>query len=72
MAVRYGEPYQSAYRSNQVLQLPLKEAQGEGEWATQGLPQALSEFPPTVTAAGWVAQVGLLFIHPMLLYLCFT
>ena len=60
VAGRYGEPYQSAYRSDQVLQLPLKVAQGEGEWDTLGLPQALREFPPTVTAAGWVAQVCLL------------
>lgn len=60
MAGRYGEPYQSAYRSDQVLLLPLKVAQGEGEWDTLGLPQALREFPPTVTAAGWVAQVCLL------------
>ena len=54
---RYGEPYQSAYRTDQVLQLPLKVAQGQGEWDTTGLPQALREFPPTVTAAGWLAQV---------------
>lgn len=59
VAGRYGEPYQSAYRSDQVLQLPLKAAQGEGEWDTLSLPQALREFPPTVTAAGWVAQVAL-------------
>ena len=59
VAGRYGEPYQSAYRSDQVLQLPLKVAQGEGEWDTLGLPQALREFPPTVTAAGWVAQACL-------------
>ena len=56
VAGRYGEPYQSAYCSDQVLQLPLKVAQGEGEWDTLGLPQALREFPPIVTAAGWVAQ----------------
>ena len=59
MAGRYAEPYQSAYRSDQVLQLPLKVAQGEGEWDTMGLPQALREYPPTVTAAGWMAQVTL-------------
>ena len=57
VAGRYAEPYQSAYRSDQVLQLPLKVAQGEGEWDTTGLPQALREYPPTVTAAGWMAQV---------------
>ncbi|KAL3137809.1 hypothetical protein ABBQ38_005065 [Trebouxia sp. C0009 RCD-2024] len=56
VAGRYGEPYQSAYRSDQVMQLPLRAAQGEGEWDTLSLPQALREFPPTVTAAGWVAQ----------------
>ncbi|KAL0024726.1 hypothetical protein WJX77_011758 [Trebouxia sp. C0004] len=56
VAGRYAEPYQSAYRSDQVLQLPLKLAQGEGEWDTLGLPQALREYPPTVTAAGWMAQ----------------
>ena len=66
LAGRYGEPYQSAYRSDQVLQLPLKVAQGEGEWDTLGLPQALRELPPTVTAAGWVAQVCLL---PCLLWM---
>lgn len=60
MAGRYAEPYQSAYRSDQVLQLPLKVAQGEGEWDTTGLPQALREYPPTVTAAGWMAQVSAL------------
>ena len=60
VAGRYGEPYQSAYRSDQVLQLPLKVAQGEGEWDTLGLPQALREYPPTVTAAGWMAQVSTL------------
>ncbi|KAL0034434.1 hypothetical protein WJX79_002167 [Trebouxia sp. C0005] len=56
VAGRYAEPYQSAYRSDKVLQLPLKVAQGEGEWDTMGLPQALREYPPTVTAAGWMAQ----------------
>lgn len=72
VAGRYGEPYQSAYRCNQVLQLPLRVAQGEGEWDTLGLPQALREYPPTVTAAGWMAQVWLAAISldqpPLLLF----
>ena len=58
VAGRYAEPYQTAYRTDSVLQLPLKVAQGQGEWDTLGLPQALREYPPTVTAAGWVAQVS--------------
>ncbi len=65
VAGRYAEPYQSAYRSDQVLQLPLKVAQGEGEWDTMGLPQALREYPPTVTAAGWMAQVTLSCFLPV-------
>ena len=60
MAGRYGEPYQSAYRSDEVLHLPLKLAQGQDEWDITGLPQALRELPPTITAAGWMAQVTFL------------
>ena len=63
MQVRYVEPYQTAYRSDQVFSLPLGVAQGQGEWDTTGLPQALREYPPTITAAGWVAQVLLLSCH---------
>ena len=60
MQVRYAEPYQAAYRSDAVFQLPLQIAQGQGEWDINGLPQALREYPPTVTAAAWVAQVPML------------
>ncbi len=69
VAGRYAEPYQSAYRTDQVLQQPLKVAQGQGEWDTTGLPQALREYPPTVTAAGWMAQVAPLsvFLPPLIL-----
>lgn len=56
MQVRYGEPYQAAYLSDSVCQLPLAVAQGLGEWDISGLPQALREYPPTVTAAAWLAQ----------------
>ena len=75
MAGRYAEPYQTAYRTDSVLQLPLKVAQGQGEWDTLGLPQALREYPPTVTAAGWVAQVSTLqyplhIVHSFILNVC--
>ena len=62
MQVRYAEPYQSAYRSDHVFDLPLAVAQGQGEWDTTGLPQALREYPPTITSAGWMAQVSYLVI----------